>query len=106
MTNVRSATRSIAEPARPHTARVRQPRRCARRTGAGGESCGACGRDDDVAGRETQPCRRIAAPPLTSTEREARRGQNGTSPVILKSGNRALAVREVNKMDGPPKEPH
>jgi hypothetical protein len=38
--------------------------------------------------------------------KRALRGQNGTSPVILKSGNRAVAVREVNEMDGPPKEPH
>src|SRR2546430_9995767 len=77
-----------------------------RRTRAGRESCRACGTGDDVAGPEKRPCRRIAAPPLTSTGSEAHRGQNGTSPVILKSGNRTVAVREVNEMDGPPKEPH
>src|SRR5437899_12776176 len=107
---MRSHTRSRPDGAVSRGTNPHRPRPSAatppRRTQAGRESCRACGTDDDVAGPEERPCRRIAAPRLTSTERDAHRGQTGTTPGSPKSDNSTLATHHVNEMDGTPAELH
>src|SRR5207249_10704497 len=74
-----------------------------RQTPAGRGSCRACGTGDGAADWEKRPCLRIAGATLIPTGGDLGRGQNGTSPVILKSDSRPLARPEVNEWTGRPR---